>query len=375
MLYTLSHYLENITQYFTSNTRITFLHGVHEINKSGVLLIKNVFSLTLTGYNITGSNTAKIICMQPATLKFSSIVNLMISHLSVLYCGYPVLQFINGKEHSSVAVYFLDIFDFKLSNTSVENSTGYGVVGVNVLGHSSICHSKFLFNNYYTLNSTNCSPGSGSCKGGNMYLFYETLPKFQFGNINSVFSIDSCMFRNGVDISEQSSGLTMCFYNTAQDRPTLAMGVTKRSLYDQHAYDQHALRNVLIILGTNYPDSHTIPDTMARTSTTGMSSQTFLAVHISDSKFYDNIGGGVHVELYMGYKKYKNTKYQVFINKCSFQRNQSPIGSSVRIGQPIVLPSKSELKVLIQDTDFMYDMIHAIQKKTLMVSMSLRFMD
>ena len=176
--HTISTYLENITQYFTSNTRINFLHGVHEINKSGVLLIKNVFGLTLTGYNITGSNTAKIICMKPATLKFSSIVNLMISHLSVLYCGYPVLQFVNEKEHSSVAVYFLDTFGLKLSNTSVENSTGYGVVGVNVLGHSSISHSKFLFNNYYTLNSTNCSPGSGSCKGGNMYFFMKHCQNF-----------------------------------------------------------------------------------------------------------------------------------------------------------------------------------------------------
>ena len=109
--HTISTYLENITQYFTSNTRINFLHGVHEINKSGVLLIKNVFGLTLTRYSITGSNTAKIICKQLATLKFSSIVNLMISHLSVLYCGHPVLQFVNEKEHSSVAVYFLDIFD------------------------------------------------------------------------------------------------------------------------------------------------------------------------------------------------------------------------------------------------------------------------
>ena len=91
----------------------------------------------------------------------------MMSHLSVLYCGYPVLQFTNGKELSSAAVYFLNIIALKLSSISVENSTGYGVVGVNVLGNSS--HSKFLFNNYYTLNSSSCSYGTGSCKGRNMY--------------------------------------------------------------------------------------------------------------------------------------------------------------------------------------------------------------
>ena len=124
--HTLSHYLENTTRYFTSNTRITFLHGVHEIDKSGVLLIQNVSSLTLTGYNASGSNAVKIICKQPAILRFNHMINLMINHLSVLYCGYPVLQLTNGKELSSAAVYFVNITSLNLSSISVENSTGYG---------------------------------------------------------------------------------------------------------------------------------------------------------------------------------------------------------------------------------------------------------
>ena len=41
--HTISYYLEATTRYFTSNTRISFLHGVHEINRSGVLLIQSVF--------------------------------------------------------------------------------------------------------------------------------------------------------------------------------------------------------------------------------------------------------------------------------------------------------------------------------------------
>ena len=362
--HTLSHYLENTTRYFTSNTRITFLHGVHEINKSGVLLIQNVFSLTLTGYKMTGSNAAKIICMQPATPRFKNIVKLVINRLSVLYCGHPVLQFANGKELSSVAVYFQNIVLLKLSSISVENSTGYGVVGVNVLGNSSISHSRFLFNNYYTLNSTNCSHDSGSCKGGNMYLFYETLQKFEFGNIiiNTLMSIDSCVFRNGVDISEESSGLSMYFYNTVPDsdftKGIAKSGIKLAVMHDQS--EQAVLIRTLLMMGRNRPKNiyiNTIPGTP---HTTKKSSQTYLGVRISDSKFHDNIGGGVNIELYMGYR---NTKYQVFINKCSFQRNKSPIGSSIRIGQPIVLPSKSGLKVLIKDTDFMHDTVHAIQRK------------
>ena len=98
----------------------------------------------------------------------------------------------------------------------MENSTGYGVFGVNVLGNSSISYSRFLFNNYYTLNSTNCSYGLGSCKGENMYLFYET--ESESADTNSVMSIDSCKFRNGVDISEQSSGLSIYLYNAVKNK-------------------------------------------------------------------------------------------------------------------------------------------------------------
>ena len=58
-----------------------------------------------------------------------------------------------------------------------------------------------------------------------------------------------------------------------------------------------------------------------------------------------------------------DTKILNIIKNCSFKRNLSPIGSSIRIGQPIVLPSKSGLEVLIKDTDFMHDTVHAIQKK------------
>ena len=161
--HTLSHYLENTMQYFTSNTRISFLHGIHKINKSGKLLIKNTFNLTLTGYNVSSSNAATV-CVQPASLKFENMENLVMKHLSIIYCGYPILLLDNDT--ASVAVFFENIILLTLSNFSVENSTGFGVFGMNVLGNSSISYSRFTFNNYYTLSSTNCSYGQGSCAGG-----------------------------------------------------------------------------------------------------------------------------------------------------------------------------------------------------------------
>ena len=109
----------------------------------------------------------------------------------------------------------------KLSNISVENSTGYGLFGINVLGNSSISHSRFIFNNYYTLNSTaNCSYGLRSCQGGNIQLKYQRTTDSVVMVTESVhvMNIDSCVFEDGVDISELepvprvSSGLAIYTY-------------------------------------------------------------------------------------------------------------------------------------------------------------------
>ena len=173
---------------------------------------------------------------KPTVLAFSNVVNLVIKHLSILYCGYPIVPLTNDKD-TSAAVLFLNIISLKLLDISVENSTGYGILGMNVLGNSSISQSRFMFNNYNTLSSTNCSHGLGSCRGGNMLVFYETLPESVVqitGNSNSMVSMDSCIFGNGVDITEESSGLSIIFYifNTVQDKFDVSKCniVTKRSL-------------------------------------------------------------------------------------------------------------------------------------------------
>ena len=171
--HTLSHYLESTTQYFASNTRVSFLPGVHEIDKPSVLYIKNVSNFIITGYNVSSMHAAKIVCRRPAILAFFNIVNLVIKHLSIVYCGYP-LEY--GK---SVAVHLVDIISLKVSNVSVENSTGYGIMGINVWGNSSVSHSRFIFNNYYTLTSTICSYGLGSCAGGNKLCCFIMVRNYQ----------------------------------------------------------------------------------------------------------------------------------------------------------------------------------------------------
>ena len=70
-------------------------------------------------------------------------------------------------------------------------------------------------------------------------------------------------------------------------------------------------------------------------------------LHIFDSKFDDNFGGGMNIEIYRGYSSVK-----IIIKNCSFQRNISPTGSGIRIGKPGELPCTLRLEVLIQETKF-----------------------
>jgi len=127
--------LVNTTQY-TSNTKISFLPGVHKIDTVSVLHIANVTNLTLAGYNVPTSHSAKIVCIKPASLMFSDIVNLVVKCLSIIYCGSPIFTLHNYNAEEgwlSVALHFQNITSLKLSEISVENSTGYGIMGSNIL--------------------------------------------------------------------------------------------------------------------------------------------------------------------------------------------------------------------------------------------------
>ena len=399
--HTLSHYLENTKRYFTSNTRISFLHGVHKIYISRNLWIKNVSNLVLTGYNASNAHAAKIVCVEPASLIFINIENLVIKHLSVFYCGYPIVPFQNEKKLSSIAVFLGNITSLKLLNISVENSTGFGVVGKNVFGNSLISHSTFMFNNYYTTincsygrgtrfkhtnycisSSINCSYGLGTCRGGNMYLHYEISPDSAVPTVAGSTSIDSCVFTNGVDITGDglASGLGVYLSNAVRYKMDVSVSnvVSTRNMAERGANFNFKviddIGSIKIINVTSSMANYLLPPNKAKHETgfeffydadsliqISTINQTFL-LHISDSKFYDNIGVGINIIMYGGYS---NVKYNVIIKNCLFQRNLSPFGSSARLVQSI----PSMLEVLFQDTNFTDDMVPE-QSNSFDVSMS-----
>ena len=157
LCYTLSHIAENPMSYFSSNTRIIFLPGNHTTDTNRSIVIANVSNITLEGSGST------IQCIKGRELGFVFIqtTNLSITNLHLYHCGavlpleveleiYVSELFNYGKAfytNSSPALYLIQVTNITISRVNIYNSTGPGLLGLNVIGHSTISQSSFIGGN------------------------------------------------------------------------------------------------------------------------------------------------------------------------------------------------------------------------------------
>ena len=380
--HTLSYFLEDTARYFASNTKFNFLLGVHEINKSGVVRIREVTNLTLAGYVSTSPSQYSVIkCVKQTIMYFWGITNLEIKDLSIAYCGCSSVRLsASDKANISVAILLENIISLKLLNITVKNSSGFGVMGSNIFGISSVSYSRFVFSNYHTLKLKHCDSDPLLCKGGNMFIMYKMhVPRYLANITHSVLTIDSSVFSNGVDVSSRSvdgfgpssyktaSGLGIVFLNSLEHKvdvlihnviSTRNVAATTASNLCVVSYGN--LGVVRVINVTSSMADHKRPNTTAF-STAGMqffysalqlaqidrtANQTLL--YISDSTFNDNIGGGVHISVQ---KRYSDINYWVIIKNCSFERNTAMAAGDLSV--QVTVPSvTSLLEVVVQDSNF-----------------------
>ena len=285
---------------------------------------------------------------------------MVIKHLSIIKCGYPIAM-PNGK---SAAVYMREITSLKLVGISVEKCTGYGIYGLNILGNSSLSHSRFIFNNAYTLRSKKCSSGPPSCAGGNMFLYYVDLSEFAVNitGSTSVLSIDSCLFSYGVDVSSSklSGGLSIFKYTDHYSVDISIRNVvstwnianTGTNFFFVNTWSLNIINSTSSMANYLLKQKETVYrsgmaflyselDPSFQNPTTNK-----IPLYISNSKFHDNNAGGLHIS-FEHFDAYNNFKYQMIIKNCSFQRNVNPTGSGIQIES-----STSVLHVLIESTSF-----------------------
>ena len=245
-----------MNEYFKNEPKCIFPPGVYHIKSPQMLY--NVDNVELIGsgdlimhtiaekindyglgsYGLDGNITyfessTQIICDHSQSgFIFVNVSNLIIANLTILNCGlFTSITSVNASIH------MVNISNLLMDGVSIQNSTGYGLWGVNILGQSKLIRSSFVGNNQFVKGLLHKSAVSGfpwsdgeidqsttavyendgslDCNlfaGGNVVLNYNEL-SHSMPNTKYELLILSCLFSLAVDLSYVSQSKTTLFCN------------------------------------------------------------------------------------------------------------------------------------------------------------------
>jgi len=170
--YSLEYYLQNASDLFTqSNVTLKFLPGIHLVDYHLPVSIKHVENFAMIGAKTWNRNThaweipiptSEIRCQGSFGFEIIFSSEVSIQNLLFTYCGA-----IYGKGRQFKIVLLIEeVIDLLVLGIVIQNSTGYGLLGRNLLGKSIITHSVFTFNR-----------GNKTFYGGNMRINYTECPQ------------------------------------------------------------------------------------------------------------------------------------------------------------------------------------------------------
>ena len=225
-----------------SDTTLSFLPGRHVVNFSRLIEFRDISNFTLTGakpanasnagLNVQGSPMqTEIFCAKPAGFYFLNVSQLMISHLVFTKCGIDSVggdlikntfriyanSFLLFNSLDKMAVTVASVTDLTISSVTVQNSTGFGLLIVNLFGNSIIENSKFIFNNYYTYSSLRCNSTASYktapnnyhiCTGANIGIGFVDPPQCSDMDNPPVYSLNitSTVAANGINLTPYALG-------------------------------------------------------------------------------------------------------------------------------------------------------------------------
>ena len=133
----LQHYLLNTTKYFTSNTQLLFLPGLHHLHTN--LIIQNVHNISLIGSTTNGTTPDTVIqCDSSVGIVMNKITSLTMKNMVIQKCSatYRSLKTalkstIIVKNCNCVELCFVYIIQVRKQ---------LSLIGVNILGQSQLSH-------------------------------------------------------------------------------------------------------------------------------------------------------------------------------------------------------------------------------------------
>ena len=201
---TLSEYLQNVSNFLTSNTAIHFLPGIHTLGSSDDLLfVENVRDLSLFGDG--GQNTI-LNCTEKLGFSITNAVNIHISNIMITNCGQMITTLLNEyspldlsvHKNTTAALTFLNIDSLTLHNVQIEGSYGYGLFGVDVGGISTLTNCTFSHNGWKQIDSSTLNYASTENPPGGNALFVYPCSK-PIWTWTMKLNISHCEFAHGID--------------------------------------------------------------------------------------------------------------------------------------------------------------------------------
>ena len=129
----LQHYLLNITKYFTSNTQLLFLPGLHHLHTH--LILQNVHNISLIGSTANGTTLDTIIqCNSSVGVLMNNITNLILTDITIKNCKH------DGYMNATVLI--TECTNVQWRRITVDSISSNGIIGINILGNSCLSYIK-----------------------------------------------------------------------------------------------------------------------------------------------------------------------------------------------------------------------------------------
>ena len=135
----LQHYLLNITKYFTSNTQLLFLPGLHHLHTD--LIVQNVHNISLIGSTANGTtlDTVIIQCNSSVGITMSNITDLTMAKLVIENCENHYFLKIYSRIFIGNGMILSHCYNIQLQNITIllDQLHKSAIIAINILGISS----------------------------------------------------------------------------------------------------------------------------------------------------------------------------------------------------------------------------------------------
>ena len=358
--HSLQYYADRQVRYFVTESTFIFLSGEHRLNHGTNITVQNVSNVTLmhtATISVCGDTEEKdgrpvINCDGGESgFIFTNVSHLKIQGINITNCGQRLYNRTHHDNHTNTehvdiwkaAVALAFVTDFKLVETNITKSIGYGLYGHSVLGTSLIDRCVLTENKGTEFIKCN---GSRTCRvhGGNMGMYYNT----SCHENTSYFYINNTYITDGYSIS-YASGLNLilnCPHGGIQlilDKVHLSRNTGNNSKYgssvgtnlgfqllafpNQSPLNRISLNECVIEDGYSYFSSGLLasiyinpPHPQEQTHET----EIITVLEINNTKFLNNtsetVGSALHMRLYYA-REITKTQVGISLHNCHFENN------------------------------------------------------